>query len=127
MRDSVATHSSGAGTASDCGGPCRSSLNRSPTAGSEKSDGNPYPARNVSRSRTVIARAAGTTSSTGLSGVRTTESEASSGNRRPTGSSREIRPSSTSIITAAAVTGLVIEAMRKMESLAIGDVPPVSK
>jgi hypothetical protein len=78
------------------------------------------PARKVSRSATVIALMAGTTSSAGPAGVRTTAGEASSGSHGPTGSSSVIWPSSTSIITAAAVTGLVIEAMRKIESLAIG-------
>lgn len=94
------------------------------TAGSEKSDGKPHPARNVSRSATVIGRAAGTTSSTGASGVRTTTGFAISGSHRSTGSSSAIRPSSTSIITAAAVMGLVIEAIRKIESRAIGEPPP---
>ena len=73
IRDSAAIHSSGAATSCGCGGPCFSSLNSSPTAGSEKSDGKPYPARKVSRSNTVIGLAAGTTSSTGLAGVRTTD------------------------------------------------------
>ena len=74
----------------------------------------------------MIGRTAGTTSSTGLAGVRTTTGSASSGSHWPTGSSSAIRPSSTSIMTAAAVMGLVIEAMRKIESLAIGQVPPTS-
>ena len=126
MRDSVAIHSSGAATSCGCGGPCFSSLNSRPTAGSEKSDGKPYPARKVSRSCTVIGRTAGTTSSTGPAGVRTTVGDASSGSHGSTGSSSAIRPSSTSIITAAAVIGLVIEAIRKIESLAIGDVPSAS-
>ena len=51
---------------------------------------------------------------------------ASSGSHRSTGSSSATRPSSTSSITAAAVMGLVIEAMRKIESRAIGDVPAAS-
>jgi hypothetical protein len=67
----------------------------------------------------VIGRAAGTTSSTGLAGVRTTFGAASSGSHRSTGSWSAIRPSSTSIMTAAAVMGLVIEANRKIESLTI--------
>src|SRR5262249_25906389 len=68
-------------------------------------------------------RTAGTTSSTALAGVRTTFGSASSGSHGPTGSSSAIRPSSTSIMTAAAVMGLVIEARRKIESLAIAAPP----
>ena len=68
----------------------------------------------------MIGRVAGTTSSTALSGARTTFGSASSGSHRPTGSSMAIRPSSTSIMTAAAVIGLVTDAKRKIESLAIG-------
>jgi hypothetical protein len=64
----------------------------------------------------VIDRTAGTTSSTGLSGVRTTRGSASSGSQRAIGSSSATLPSSTSSITAAAVIGLVIEAMRTIES-----------
>jgi hypothetical protein len=74
----------------------------------------------------VIGRTAGTTSSTGLAGVRTTTREASSGSQRSTGSPSARRPSSTSIITAAAVIGFVIEAMRKIESRAIGTAPPTA-
>jgi hypothetical protein len=47
----------------------------------------------VSRSRTVIGRAAGTTSSSGLGGVRTTDGEASSGNQGEIGSSSAMRRS----------------------------------
>jgi len=47
MRDSVAIHSSGAGGACGIGDPCVSSLNNNPTAGREKSDGKPCPARKV--------------------------------------------------------------------------------
>src|SRR5262247_4364698 len=126
MRDSAAIHSSGAATSCGCGGPCFSSLNNNPTTGSEKSDGKPHPARKVSKSATVIALTAGTTSSAGLAGVRTTAGDASSGSHCPAGSSSAIRPSSTSIITAEAVMGLVIEATRKIESLAIGGVPSTS-
>jgi hypothetical protein len=71
----------------------------------------------------VIDRVAGTTSSTGLSGVLTTTGFASSGSHRCTGSSRAIRPSSTKIMTAAAVIGLVIEASRKIESRSMGPPP----
>lgn len=90
--------------------------NSSPTAANEKSDGNPQPARNVRRSSTVIARAAGARSSIGLSGVRTTCGEANSGNQRATGSPKTRRPSSTSSMTAAAMTGFVVEARRTIES-----------
>src|SRR5215207_6527444 len=125
MRASAATHSSGGG--GNCGWrPSFCTVNSNRTAGSEKSDGKPYPAREVSRSRTVIGRSAGTTSSTGLAGVRTTLGDASSGSHSPTGSSSPIRPSSTSIITAAATMGFVIEARRKIESLAIGEAPSTS-
>lgn len=126
MRASVAIHSSGAATPRGSGEPWCSSLNSGARAGSEKSDGNPYPARKVSRSNTVIGRTAGTTSSAGPSGVRTTFGDASSGSHRPTGSEAAIRPSSISIMAAAAVSGLVIEAIRKIESRAIG-VPPSVK
>jgi hypothetical protein len=75
----------------------------------------------------VIARKAGTTSSTGLIGVRTTDGEDSSGNHRSTGSSSAIRPSSTSIMTATAVTGLVTEATRNRASRGIGSAPVRSR
>jgi hypothetical protein len=72
----------------------------------------------------VIARRAGTTSSTGDSGVRTTIGDASSGSQRSTGSSRPSRPSSTSSIVAAAVIGLLFDAIRKIVSRVIGVPPP---
>lgn len=75
----------------------------------------------------MIGRTAGTTSSTGLAGVRTTIGSASSGSHRSTGSSSAIRPSSTRTMTAAAVTGLVIDAIRKIESLAIGAPPTATE
>jgi len=65
----------------------------------------------------VIGRAAGTTSSIALSGVRTTLGLSSSGNQRVIGSSRATRLSSTSSITAAAVIGFVIEAIRTIDSV----------
>ena len=68
----------------------------------------------------MIGRVAGTTSSAALAGVRTTFGSASSGSHEATGASSLSWPSSTSIMTAAAVMGLVIEANRKMESRAIG-------
>jgi hypothetical protein len=97
------------------------------TAGNEKSDGKPYPARAVSRSNTVIGRVAGTRSSIGLAGVRTTFGSASSGSHKSTVSPNEISSSSTKIMTAAAVIGLVIEARRKIESLAIGSPPTAAE
>ena len=68
----------------------------------------------------MIGRRAGTTSASGLCGVRTTLGVASSGSHCPTGSSSPSPPSSTSSITAAAVIGLVSEAIRKIESRVIG-------
>ena len=64
----------------------------------------------------MIGRSAGTTSSSGLSGVRTTLGDASSGSQRAIGSSSATRPSSTSSISAAAVIGFVIDAIRTIES-----------
>lgn len=75
----------------------------------------------------MIGAVAGTTSSSGLAGVRTTTGPASSGSHVETGSDSAIRPSSTSIMTAAATTGLVIEAMRKTESLAMGAGSPTPR
>ena len=76
----------------------------------------PSPQRKVSRSSTVIGRLAGTVSSSPASIRRSTRRLASSGSSRSTGSSSLNLPSSTSIITAAAVIALVIEAMRKIVS-----------
>ena len=75
----------------------------------------------------MIGRAAGTTSLTSLAGVRTTDGFASSGSHSSTGSSSAIRPSSTSIMSEAAVMGLVIDAMRKMDSLVIGAPPTLAE
>src|SRR6476620_4401458 len=66
---------------------CTPCANNGWEAGRDMSVGNPCPDRNVSRSRTVIGREAGTTSSTGLDGVRTTHGEASSGSQVETGES----------------------------------------
>ncbi len=74
----------------------------------------------------MIGRSAGTTSSTGESGRRTTDGLASSGSHSPIGSSSRIRPSSSRSITAAAVIGFVIDATRKIESFAIGVAPSLS-
>ena len=72
----------------------------------------PSPLRNVSRSRTVIGRSAGTVSSSGPVGSARTRRSASSGSRSSTGSSRRSRHSSTSISAATAVIGLVVDEMR---------------
>jgi hypothetical protein len=74
----------------------------------------------VSKSRSVTARLAGTVSSIGASMARKTLRSASSGSHRSTGSSSRNLHSSTRIIAATAVTGLVIEVIRKMVSRAIG-------
>ena len=74
----------------------------------------------VSRSRAVIGRRAGTVSSTAPSMLPNTLRSASSGRKASTGSSSRSLPSSTSIKVAAAITGLVIEAMRKIVSRFIG-------
>jgi hypothetical protein len=73
----------------------------------------PKPMRKVKRSRSVIARFAGSVSSSGPSSRFNTWRSASSGNSPSTGSSSRSLHSSTRIIAAAAVTGFVIEAMRK--------------
>jgi hypothetical protein len=104
--------------------PCTGSSAR--TAGRVKSDGKPQPAWPVRTSNTVIGRFAGTTSSSGPGGVRTTFGSASSGSQRPIGSSRASRPSSTSTSTAAAVIGLVMDANRNSVSSAIGRLPSTS-
>ena len=72
--------------------------------------------RKVSRSRTVIGRFAGTVSSSGPSSRLSTRRLASSGSSRSTGSSSRSLHSSTRIIAATAVIGLVIEVMRKSVS-----------
>ena len=80
-----------------------------------RKDGKPQPAHEERTSSTAIGRAAGTVSSTGLSGARTTRGEASSGSQRAIGSSSRTSPSSTSSISAVAVIGLVSEAIRTIE------------
>src|SRR5215831_15275509 len=86
----------------------------------------PKPKVNVSRSRAVIARAAGTVSSSGPSIRRRTLRSASSGSSRSTGSSRSISPSAATARVTAAVMGLVVEAIRKIESRATGGPPTAS-
>ena len=67
----------------------------------------------------MIGRARGTTSSRALSGVRTTDGEASSGSHVRTGLSSSKVPSSTNVIVAAATIGLVTEASRMTASRGI--------
>ena len=76
----------------------------------------PVPSVNVSRSRTMIARLTGTTSSSGESTRRRTLMFASSGRKPSTVSSSRMTPSSIRIIAATAVTGLDIDEMRKIVS-----------
>jgi hypothetical protein len=92
--------------------------------GSDSSNVAPKPSVKVSRSRTVIGRRAGTVSPTGPSSCRRTRRCAISGSQRSAGASSVSTPSSTSIITAVAVIGFVIDAMRKIVSRRIGAVPP---
>ena len=116
-------HSSGSGGSAGWGGP---TLNCSGAAASFTGQGPKYPPkpiRNVSRSRTVIGRSAGTVSSTGPSMRRTTLRSASSGRSRSTGSSSRTTHSSSRISVATAVTGLVIDEMRKIVSRRIGPPP----
>src|SRR6266446_4585828 len=84
----------------------------------------PKPMRNVSKSRKVIDRFAGSVSSIGPSSRFNTRRSASSGKSRSTGSSSRSLHSSTRIIAAAAVIGLVIEAMRKIVSRSTGSPSP---
>ena len=83
----------------------------------------PKPNVNVSRSRVVIDRSAGTVSASGPSGLTSTRRSASSGSRPSTGSSRPSSPSSITARAAAPVIGLVVEAIRKSESRATGGPP----
>ncbi len=75
----------------------------------------------------MISPSAGTVSSTGPSGARSTRGAASSGSSRATGSSSASRPSSTSRSVAAPVIGLVIEEMRKTLSRRTGAPPTLSE
>jgi hypothetical protein len=123
-------HSSGDGGTAGFGGPKAPSFNSSAARWMGVASGGPQmmpnPGRNVSRSRTVIARAAGTVSSSGPSMRRSTRRSASSGSRRSTGSSSPILPSSRRIIAAAAVMGFVIDVIRKSVSRRIGSAPPTA-
>ena len=71
----------------------------------------------------MIARCAGTVSSSGPSIRASTRGPASSGSSRSTGSSMSISPSSASARVAAAVIGLVVDAIRNSESRATGAPP----
>ncbi len=86
----------------------------------------PRPMRKLSRSRALIGRLAGTVSSSGPSMRFNTLRLASSGSRWSTGSSSRSLHSSSRIIVATAVIGLVIEVMRKMVSRRIGSLPPTA-
>ena len=72
----------------------------------------------------VIGRCAGTVSSSGPPGRASTRRSASSGSSPSTGSSRRMTHSSTRISAATAVTGLVIDEMRKMLSRAASPATP---
>ncbi len=75
----------------------------------------------------VIGRRAGTVRSSGPIGSTSTCMSANSGSHRLTGSDRASRPSSTRAIAAATVTGLVIEAIRKIVSRCIGSLASTSR
>jgi len=77
-------------------------------------------AREVSRSNTVIGRVAGTTSSTSLAGVRHDRRLRQFGQPFVTGSVERDPAVLDQHHDEAAVMGLVIDAMRKMDSLVIG-------
>ncbi len=83
----------------------------------------PSPNVEVSTSRTVIGRRAGTVSSSGPSIRLSTWRSASSGSHSCTGSSRRSLHSSSSTIAAETATGLDVEAMRKIVSRRIGAPP----
>ena len=84
----------------------------------------PKPKVNVSRSLAVIARCAGTVSSSGPSIRASTAGRASSGSSLSTGSSISISPSPARARVAAAVIGLVVDAIRNSESRATR-LPPI--
>jgi hypothetical protein len=113
----------GSGGSEGCGGPAPSSSSAAASLTGLGLKYPPKPMRNVSKSRTVIGRLVGTVSSTGPSIRRTTRRLASSGSSASTGSSRRSTHSSRRIIAATAVTGLVIDEMRKIVSGRIGWLP----
>ncbi len=127
-----AIHVSGSGCTSGRPGPIVDSLSSSlaATTGHGLLPPNisgtiPNPNVNVSRSRVVIERSAGTVSSSGPSIRFNTRRPASSGSRRSTGSSSPTSPSSITASVAAAVIGLVVEAIRNSESRCTGAPPTV--
>ena len=84
----------------------------------------PNPRVKVSRSATVTGRTGSTVSSSGRRAGPARAGRRARAAARSTGSSRSSRSSSASIIVAAAITGLVIEAIRNGVSRRIGDVEP---
>jgi hypothetical protein len=74
-----------------------------------------------------MGRWAGTVRSSGPPESASTRTPASSGSQSVTGSARVNRPSSTNAIAAATVTGLLIEAMRKIVSRCIGSLAATSR
>src|SRR5436190_2995368 len=116
-----AIHVSGSGMASGVGGPIVQRPVAAAATGQGSGDMNiptsiPKPNVNVSRSRTVMARLAGTVSSSGPSICRSTRGFASSGSKRSTGSSSASSPSRASASVAAPVIGLVVDAILNSES-----------
>lgn len=107
-------HSSGSGISDGLGGPIPmpASCAARTMGGSSGRYSWPNPIRNVSRSRSVMARSAGTVSSSGPSIRASTRLSASSGSSSSSGSPSRSRHCSTSAIAAAAAMGLVIELMR---------------
>ena len=75
----------------------------------------------------MIGRRSAVVSSSALPGSISTRSAATSGTQRATGSSSANRPSSASVIAAATVTGLLIEAIRKIVSRCIGSPAAISR
>ena len=128
-----AIHASASGCASGSGGPIVDRLSSFDAATTGHGVGVPNismtipkPFVNVSRSRVVIDRSAGTVSSSGPSIRFNTRRSSSSGSRRSTGSSRPTSPSSITASVAAAVIGLVIDAIRNSESRCTGAPPTAS-
>ena len=83
----------------------------------------PQPEVPASRSRTVIARSAGTVRSSGASGATSTRGSAASGSQRAMGSSSASTPSRTRVSVSAPPIGLVIDAMRNWVSSRMGGLP----
>ena len=131
---SAASHVSGSGSRAGFGGPSVAVGSRlsATSIGQSSSASNissivPNPKVKVSRSRAVTGRAAGTVSSSGPSGRRSTLRFASSGSSRSTGSSSASSPSRTSARVSAPVTGLVVAERRNSESRCAGAPPMLSE